>query len=38
MEGALIGVSEGDLEGILEYIKLGTNECSGEYNALGITK
>ena len=38
MEGALLGVSEGALEGILESIKLGTNEGSDEYNALGRTE
>ena len=38
MEGALLGVSEGALEGILESIKLGTNEGSDEFNALGITE
>ena len=38
MEGALLGVSEGALEGILESMKLGTNEGSDEYTALGINE
>ena len=38
MEGALLGVSEGALEGILESIKLGTNEGSDKYSALSITE
>ena len=38
MEGALIGVSEGALEGILGSIKLGTDEGSDEFNALGINE
>ena len=34
----LLGVSERDVEGVLEYINLGNNECSNEYNSIFMTE